>query len=464
MGQSASKRHEKRVTRCLQSFAQLQHDIRHINLNCAAEFAMMRTAGGAVAAAPDDASADAELMVIHFRPFTKLTRKASLPWLWKLNDNVIVTATITPKREADAMIAAAAAAAAAAESGVVAVNPPAAAAGADVAASGTSSAAAPAAAAPSSSSAAPAAAAASSGVAALPAAHPSFTLTIREFYNLFLYYCDNVSQAATLRDQVLKLENPSAWQAKQDARRKECMAQLQQQSTPGQGAGADADEQKEEKSAASVSAAAAAELQAAASSSSPPPCQPSLSRTGSAAQDCSVAECCICLNVPGENGLGQELVVLSCLHSCCSDCLEQWRQQSATCPLCRRELDEQPEEDDSSWILTSHDLAQLRSQHQKLLDHPFALVQARPTFPPKDNRKGVKNAGDAFSLVVGEVLDVLTPPVRRPQRQVAAAEPGSEVLVPVAVPVHQPAPTSNDVQIPVAMPVAKTQTDPEPQL
>jgi hypothetical protein len=433
---------------------------------------MVRTAGGAVAAAPGDASADAELMVIHFRPFTKLTRKASLPWLWKLNDNVIVTATITPKREADAMIAAAAAAAS--ESGVVAVHPPAAAA-ADATASGTSGAAAPVAAAASSSSssssssAAPAAAAASSGVAALPAAHPSFTLSIREFYNLFLYYCDNVSQAATLRDQILKLEDPSAWQAKQDARRKECMAQLQQQqqqqSTPGQGSGADADEQKEEKSVESVSAAAAAELQSA-SSSSPPPCKPSLSRTGSAVQDCTVAECCICLNVPGENGLGQELVVLSCVHAFCEECLEQWRQQSATCPLCRRELDEQPEEDDSSWILTSHDLAQLRSQHQKLLEHPFALVQARPTFPPKDNRKGVKNAGDAFSLVVGEVLDVLTPPVRRAQRQVAAAGPGAEVPVPVAAPVHQPAPTSNDVQIPVAMPVAKTQaqTDPEPQL
>lgn len=428
---------------------------------------MVRTAGGAVAAAPGDASADAELMVIHFRPFTKLTRKASLPWLWKLNDNVIVTATITPKREADAMIAAAAAAAAASETGVAAVNPPtvaAAAAGVDVAASAASGAAAVSSSS-SSSSAAPAAAAGSSGVAALPAAHPSFTLTIREFYNLFLYYCDNVSQAATLRDQILKLEDPSAWQAKQDARRKECTAQLQQQqqqqSTPGQGGGADA-EQKEEKSAESASAAAAAELQSAASSSSPLPCKPSLSRTGSAVQDCSVAECCICLNVPGENGLGQELVVLSCVHAFCEECLEQWRQQSATCPLCRRELDEQPEEDDSSWILTSHDLAQLRSQHQKLLEHPFAVVQARPTFPPKDNRKGVKNAGDAFSLVVGEVLDVLTPPVRRPHRQVAAAGPGAEVPVPVAVPVRQ----QNDVQIPVAMPVAKTQaqTDPEPQL
>src|SRR5690349_3831153 len=109
MGQSAAKLHEKRIQRCMQSFQQLQADIRHINLHCAPEFAREPTElEAAVNEVDGDAVGAPQPRLLQFRPFTKLAKKSALPWLWKINENVLITATVTPKVVADAAIAAAA--------------------------------------------------------------------------------------------------------------------------------------------------------------------------------------------------------------------------------------------------------------------------------------------------------------------------------------------------------------------
>jgi len=161
--------------------------------------------------------------------------------------------------------------------------------------------------------------------------------------------------------------------------------------------------------------------------------------------------------VPDEDALGEELVVLSCLHAFCQECIADWREHSQTCPLCRRELDAREDEEADSWILTSPDLSQLRASYQRLIDHPFTFVRSRPIFRASSASKSnlmaaaspvlsatkspaadaspaaaaaalaaaeqqqrkraalIRTPGDALSLVVSEVIDVLAPsPSRSP--------------------------------------------------
>ena len=94
-------------------------------------------------------------------------------------------------------------------------------------------------------------------------------------------------------------------------------------------------------------------------------------------------------------------------------CITDWKSVSPSCPICRKELDDDANDQDDDWILTSHNIVQLKSQYEKVLNTPYDFVSERPVFPPADNKRGIKSAGDAFSLAVGEVLDVITPLKRR---------------------------------------------------
>lgn len=408
MGNSSSHKaqQEKRIQRCLVSFQQLQADIRHINMHCAIEFAHHANLPPRPNE-PNKLQPEAEQQqpqhdeeyVLQFRPFTKLSKKSSLPWLWKVNDNVIVVATIVTKREAEAAL----------RNAVPAAVPATAAAAA-------------------SSSGSAAAAVAPSNL--LPPHSRSHTLTLVQFYTLFIHYVDSVKLVTTLRDQVLKIEQPAMWQARQDARRNELMQQRAKRHSVG------GHEENLTLTASAAAAAAAArasneekdEHKAASSSSLAPS---SLSRNsstdssggGKPISGVLIQECCICLTAPDEDAKGEELVVLSCLHAFCSSCIAEWREHSPTCPLCRRDLEAGEEDADESWILTSPDLAELRRSLQRLLDFPFDFLRNKPAFPPRDNSRGVKSAGDAFSLVVGEVIDVVQQVTTKPAAAAPAPAP-----------------------------------------
>jgi hypothetical protein len=376
MGQSAAKNHEKRLTRCMQSFQQLQADIRHLNLHISGEFARPRTELEAAVEAGegneqnDPASSSSEPLVLMFRPFTKLTKKSAIPWLWKVNGNVIIVATLTPKSIADSVISAAAKASASGSPAVVASTVP------------------------------------------FNAKYQSYTLTIKDFYHIYLYFCDHLKTLIALREQIMKIEQPEEYAAAQDARRQQVLDQqkAQRKATAGEDQCKAPGEEEEQKS-----------------ESLPRVASLTLARSISSPQDCS-----ICLSCPEEEGLGNELVVLPCLHAFCSQCIADWRTQSATCPLCRKELSEGPQADADEWILTSPDLVQLKAQYSKVLLTPFQYISARASFPPAENTRGVKTAGDVFSLAVGEVLDVFTPAMRK------ASQPGAGVGVGAAGAPPQP--------------------------
>lgn len=252
MGQSASKQHQKRITRCMQSFQQLQADIRHINLHCAAEFAVpspsvvsASASGVLIEAAPQSA----EMQLLQFRPFTKLTKKSALPWLWKVNDNVVVSATLTPKSVVDAAVASAAA--------------------------------------PSDRPHAP---------APLNPDYQSFTLSLREFYHLYLFYVDHVKSVVALREQILKISEPEEWAAMQEAKRQAILVAQQQARAKTPGESVSHEDEEEEKAPSSLSHVSST------------PLRPSESQ-----------ECSICLSVPDEEYSGLELVVLPCMHAFCDD-------------------------------------------------------------------------------------------------------------------------------------------------
>merc|ERR1712232_189241 len=44
--------------------------------------------------------------------------------------------------------------------------------------------------------------------------------------------------------------------------------------------------------------------------------------------------------------IGNSLLQLPCEHSFCSECGRQWLRQNNTCPICRTEVQNEPDEDD----------------------------------------------------------------------------------------------------------------------
>lgn len=56
-----------------------------------------------------------------------------------------------------------------------------------------------------------------------------------------------------------------------------------------------------------------------------------------------VEECCICLDRKTE-------VILSCLHSFCSPCIETWNESNPSCPLCMERM----LNTDDSWVPVEH--------------------------------------------------------------------------------------------------------------
>ena len=295
MGHSASKDHQKRITRCIQSFQQLQADIRHINIQCANEFARRPSElerevakqqreqlrlqkeqqqqqqennehkeddspAPPSSSSPSSDSAESDLLMLQFRPFTKLTKKSALPWLWRINDNVVIAVTITPKSVVDATIAAASSASSSSSS----AQPP-------------------------------------RPLPLLPADAPSFTLTIREFYHVFLYMCDNLKAVQTLRDQIMKIEEPDRWHQEQEERR---ATLLTQRKAAPNGSG-------DAKNTA-VGGALGHTVTDGDDDEKSPSALPPLR------QSTIPLECSICLSTPDEEGTGQEFIVLPCLHSFCT--------------------------------------------------------------------------------------------------------------------------------------------------
>jgi hypothetical protein len=352
------KQENARIQRCLQSFSQLQADVRRLNVLYSKHFVK----------AEATAENPATPCILQFRAFTKLAKKSSLPWLWKINDNVIIVATVTPAAEVEA-----------AQSTAGAL---------DI------------------SGAAPVANGEKAPKPSPILTYPSYTLTIREFYTLFLYCMDNLRQLQHVRDQILKIEKPKAWKEKEDARR-EAIRQAAQAAAAAKRSA----ETPKGDGVVHSSAAAAEEEEEKKSSSIPGPglLQTSRTTSNSALSGDVDVECSICLAVPQEDAKGAELVVLSCLHAFCPECINDWKTQSNTCPICRRELDEAQDgkgnAEDAQWILTSPDLEELKRTEHKVQTFPFGFISTRPKFPPEDNQRAIKSAGDAFSLVFGEVID-----------------------------------------------------------
>jgi hypothetical protein len=119
--------------------------------------------------------------------------------------------------------------------------------------------------------------------------------------------------------------------------------------------------------------------------------------------------------------------------------------------------DDENASDDDEWVLTSPDLSELQSQYDRVLSVPFEFVRLRGArFPPADNRRGPKSAGDIFSLAMGEVLDVLQPagPAARRNAEMPIAQPV----------IQQPPADSSPLQLqPISQPPIVSAPVPVPQ-
>jgi len=412
-GTSASRHHERRVKACLRSYEQLVQDVRHLNETIMPEFVVYRyeetqddgstksrfRAYDSSLPEKNDASNPGVPVQFYFRLATRLRHSSALPWLWRYGENVKIIATITPtrifERQSD-------------EQRERENNP-------DAAQSSSSSSL------PSSSS-------------GISTPLTSFSLTLREFYSLYIYCLDSVDGIQSLRSQLLKLERPRDWERLEEERkRREATKNFEWDEMVRSEERAEEKEESSSRAAAasvtsapsasSVSSSPASTSISASDSELPPPLPPipapgilsrssSMDNSGNNASLLCLAqpphECSICCRddrdrdggatassssstaslpqPPSASGAihGTDLMMLRCMHSFCESCLTSWREScrnrkvELTCPLCARPLSTEEQEESQAWVLTpSVDKTVLRTQLQRLTTYPFLMVTER---------------------------------------------------------------------------------------
>ena len=81
--------------------------------------------------------------------------------------------------------------------------------------------------------------------------------------------------------------------------------------------------------------------------------------------------CSICMSSSVE-------VALPCLHAFCKDCIAEWYERDATCPLCRVVLDGMT--GDEVWVMDSGSERELREQISAVSHFPHKFLEDKPAF------------------------------------------------------------------------------------
>jgi hypothetical protein len=158
------------------------------------------------------------------------------------------------------------------------------------------------------------------------------SLTIHQFYYLFVYITDNQTTLQQAKARLNKLTHP-------------------QQAAP-----------------ASPQAAAST---LSSTSSSPPTSASSTGSTADAEDEDDCRTCSICLSHSVE-------LALPCLHAFCSACIEDWHRHDRSCPLCRHASNVQGNSD--VWVMDSGSEAELREQIQQIARFPHSYILDMPEY------------------------------------------------------------------------------------
>ena len=165
--------------------------------------------------------------------------------------------------------------------------------------------------------------------AALPAPR---SLSIHQFYYLFVYISDNQTTLQQAKARLNKLTQPQR--------------------------------------AASASPNGAAST-LSSTPTPPPPSAPSSGSTADAEDEDDCRTCSICLSHSVE-------LALPCLHAFCSACIEDWHRHDRSCPLCRHASNVQGSSD--VWVMDSGSEAELREQIQQIARFPHSYILDMPEY------------------------------------------------------------------------------------
>ena len=96
----------------------------------------------------------------------------------------------------------------------------------------------------------------------------------------------------------------------------------------------------------------------------------SSSSSASVADEDDARVCSICVSSSVE-------LALPCLHAFCRDCIEEWIERDATCPLCRVKADASTDE---VWVMDSGNDTALQEQIDTVSRFPFTYLQGKPEY------------------------------------------------------------------------------------
>ena len=104
--------------------------------------------------------------------------------------------------------------------------------------------------------------------------------------------------------------------------------------------------------------------------SSPSSAAPSTTQTAPTADEDDTRVCSICMSSAVD-------LALPCLHAFCRECIEDWHERDATCPLCRVKANAST---DDVWVMNGNNEADLEEQINTVCRFPFVYLDDKPEY------------------------------------------------------------------------------------